>query len=169
MRAYGDSITQGPSGDRVSAASGIALGTQILTLDGLMPVEFLAPGDRIITRSGASRLVSLSIHDRRNVQAVRITASTLGHGEPVEDVLLGPGQSVLIRDWRARALYAADQAAIPASRLVDEEFIRLELHRSLRLFTLRFAADEVIYAGGIELVCAASVAAAAQRDSALGG
>lgn len=29
------------------------LGTIILTLDGAIPIEFLSPGDRVITRAGA--------------------------------------------------------------------------------------------------------------------
>ncbi len=32
---------------------GILSGTRVLTLDGELPVQFLCPGDRIITRSGA--------------------------------------------------------------------------------------------------------------------
>ncbi len=53
-----------------------------------------------------------------------------------------------MRDWRARALYGADVAAIPAARLVDGEF-----QFEARLLTLRFADPEVIWAEGLELAC----------------
>jgi hypothetical protein len=132
---------------------GIAFGVQIRTLAGVIPVEFLAPGDRIVTRSGARRLVSLSVRDRRNHDLVRIRASTLGHDRPEHDLLVGPDQPVLIRDWRARVLYGADQAVIPACRLVDGEFVVTERQRLARLFTLRFDDAEVIYAEGIEIAC----------------
>ena len=36
-------------------------GTMVRTLDGLIPVEFLTPGDRIVTRAGARRLTSVSV------------------------------------------------------------------------------------------------------------
>lgn len=134
---------------------GLLSGTLVRSMDGLLPVEFLAPGDRIICRQGARRLekVSASLHDR--ISLVRISASTMGHDRPEQDVLLAPDQQVLIRDWRAKALYGLDIAAIPAARLVDGEFIVAEIRKNVCLFTLHFAEDEVIYAEGLELACPA--------------
>ncbi len=36
-----------------SPRSGLPVGTVILTLEGALPVEYLEPGDRIVTRAGA--------------------------------------------------------------------------------------------------------------------
>ncbi|WP_137112746.1 Hint domain-containing protein [Rhodobacter sp. SY28-1] len=130
-------------------------GTMVRTLDGLIPVEFLTPGDRIVTRAGARRLTSVSVVARKQVDLVRVRASTMGHDRPDQDLLLSPGQPVLIRDWRAKGLYGVEVAAIPAARLADGEFICVESHRNARLFTLRFDEDEVIYAEGLELACPA--------------
>lgn len=130
-------------------------GTLVRTLDGLIPVEFLTPGDRIVTRAGARRLTSVSVVVRKQVNLVRVKASTMGHDRPDQDLLLSPGQPVLIRDWRAQALYGVPVAAIPVSRLADGEFVCVESHRNARLFTLRFDEDEVIYAEGLELACPA--------------
>ena len=74
---------------------------------------------------------------------------------PLASRRLSPGQAVVIRDWRAQALYGLPAAAIPASRLADGEFVCLETHRNARLFTLRFEDEEVIYAEGLELACPA--------------
>ena len=134
---------------------GLVGGTQVRTLDGILPVEFLEPGDRVITRSGARRLGSISVSKRRKLRVVRISASTLGHDRPENDLLLAPGQPVVIRDWRARALYGSPVALIPAARLVDGDFIRAEVLAEVRLFTLRFAEDEVIWAEGLEIACPA--------------
>ena len=79
----------------------------------------------------------------------------MGHDRPEQDVLVAPDQQILIRDWRARALYGADIAAIPASRLVDGEFIVTEIRTNVCLFSLHFAEDEVVYAEGLELACPA--------------
>jgi hypothetical protein len=135
---------------------GILAGTHIRTLDGVLPVEFLCPGDRIITRNGSARLVSVSTSRRKGVAVIRITASSLGHDRPETDLLLAPGQRVVIRDWRARVLYGTDVAAIAASRLADGEFVLTEFRADVRLFTLRFATEEVIYAEGLELACHAT-------------
>ena len=86
---------------------------------------------------------------------MRIRASSLGHDRPEQDLLVAPGQPILIRDWRAKAIFGQPVAAIPAARLADGEFVCLETHRQVRLFTLRFDEDEVIYAEGLELACPA--------------
>jgi hypothetical protein len=130
-------------------------GTMVRTLDGLIPVEFLTPGDRVVTRAGARRLTSVSVVLRKEADMIRVKASTMGHDRPDQDLLLSPGQAVLIRDWRARALYGVAVAAIPVSRLADGEFICRETVSNARLFTLRFDEDEVIYAEGLELACPA--------------
>ncbi|MBA3911691.1 MAG: hypothetical protein C0524_17900 [Rhodobacter sp.] len=135
---------------------GLLAGTQVRTLDGLLPVEYLAPGDRVVTRSGAKRLQAVSVQLRKRVMLVRIRATTLGHDRPENDLLLASGQPVLIRDWRARALYGVEAAAIPVARLADGEFVVSELAAEARLYTLRFAENEVIYAEGLEVACPAA-------------
>ncbi|WP_374369719.1 Hint domain-containing protein [Tabrizicola sp.] len=134
---------------------GMLAGTMVRTLEGVLPVEYLTPGDRIVTRAGMRRLASVSVVSRKMVDLVRIRASTVGHDRPDQDLLLSPGQPVVIRDWRAQALYGVTAAAIPAARLADGEFVCLETHRQVRLFTLRFDDEEVIYAEGLELACPA--------------
>lgn len=145
--------------------AGIAGGTKIRTLDGILPVEFLQPGDRIVTRSGARRLVAVSVRQSRALDVVRVKASTLGHDRPEADLLIGPGQPVVVRDWRARALFGAEVAAVPSARLADGESVVRETH-ALRLYTLRFAEDEVIWAEGVELACPAVIASQPLRARA---
>mgnify|MGYP001764857374 CR=1 FL=1 len=147
------SRTAGGSG--TTPAQGMLSGTMVRTLDGVLPVEHLMPGDRIVTRAGARRLASVSVVARKQIDLVRIRASTIGHDRPDQDLLLSPGQAVIIRDWRATVLFGQPVAAIPADRLADGEFVCLETHRNVRLFTLRFDDDEVIYAEGLELACPA--------------
>jgi hypothetical protein len=134
---------------------GLLAGTQVRTLDGLLPVEFLQPGDRVVTRAGARRLVAVSVQRRKGADLVRIRATTLGHDRPENDLVLAPGQPVVIRDWRATALYGCAAAAIPAARLADGEFVVSECLPEARLFIMRFDEDEVIYAEGLEVACPA--------------
>lgn len=146
-------FSRSAGGTGTDPQTGMLAGTMVRTLDGILPVEYLTPGDRIVTRNGARRLTSVSVQARKMVDLVRIRASTLGHDRPEQDLLVSPGQPLLIRDWRAKAIFGVAVAAIPASRLADGEFVCLETHRQVRLFTLRFDDDEVIYAEGLELAC----------------
>lgn len=134
-------------------AQGITAGTNVLTLDGELPVQFLAPGDRVITRAGARKLIDIEVSLLRGVEMVRISASALGHDKPEADLFVAPTQPVFVRDWRAQALFGRDSALVEAQRLTDGEYIRRETVAEVRLFTLRFAAEEVVYAGGLELAC----------------
>lgn len=136
-------------------APGVLAGTMVRTLDGVLPVEYLTPGDRIVTRGGMRRVTSISVVTRKMIDLVRIRASTMGHDRPDQDLLVSPGQPILIRDWRAQAIFGMPVATVPAARLADGEFVCLETHRNARLFTLRFDEDEVIYAEGLELACPA--------------
>lgn len=132
---------------------GLMQGTQVLTLDGELPVEFLEPGDRILTRAGSRRLKSVEVSLVRNARMMRLGASTLGRERPDEDLLLPAAQPVLVRDWRAKALAGTAQAMIAVSRLADGEYIRSEIVDEARIFTLGFEEEVVIYAGGLEIGC----------------
>ena len=134
---------------------GLAEGTSVLTLDGALPVEYLTPGDRILTRGGVRRLKSIEMTRVAHARMVRISADVLGTGRPEAEVLVVAGQPLLIRDWRAKALYGAAQVLVPAAKLADGEYIRAEVMREARIFTLKLDAAAVIYAGGLELACEA--------------
>ena len=132
---------------------GLLLGTPVMTLDGALPVEYISPGDRVITRNGLRRVVQVEVMRVENARVVAIACDALGVGRPVDEMMVAPNQPVLIRDWRATALYGKAEAMIPASRLCAVEFIRADILAEARFVTLRFEATEVIYAGGMEMVC----------------
>lgn len=134
---------------------GLTAGTQVLTMDGALPVEYLTPGDRILTRSGVRRLASMEMTRIVNARMVRLAPAVLGSGRPGAELLLPASQPVLIRDWRAKALYGAAQVLVVAGRLCDGEFIKAEIAADVRLFTLKLDGPAVIYAGGLELACEA--------------
>jgi hypothetical protein len=134
-------------------------GTPVLTLDGELPVEFLQPGDRVITRAGARRIKEVAVSVVQNARVVHISHGTLGVDSPAEDMTVSAAQEILIRDWRARAMFGKPAAMIPAARLADGEYIRAETVAEARFFSLSFEEDAVIYAGGLELSCPALVQA----------
>ena len=128
-------------------------GAEILTLHGCLPVEYLCSGDRIITRDGARSLAAVQSAVLRDAVFARVALSSIGHDRPDAALHLPPDQPLLIRDWRAQALFGVRMALVPASRLVDGSFIRLERLARQRMYRLHFADPVVIYAGGLELGC----------------
>ena len=134
-------------------AGGMVMGTPVMTVDGEIPVEYLNVGDRIITRAGVCKLASVSVRVDRGAYMVRIGAGTLGHDRPCAETLVPASQMILIRDWRANALYGAAQVLVAAARLADGAQIQTETVAEARVFTLGFDADVVLLAGGLEIAC----------------
>lgn len=134
--------------------AGLAPGTTVLTMDGAIPVEFLNPGDRIITRRGVRKLKAIMRHNLpEGTPRIVVSADALG-GKPANEITLMPGQRVLVRDWRAQALWGKDIAAPQAARLVDGEHIRTETSGRQIMLSLYFGAPEILYADGLELASA---------------
>ena len=116
-----------------------------------MPVEFISPGDRIITRrAGTARLTGLSTLSAR-VRAIRFASGGPGDPRPDCDLVLPAAQPVLVRDWRAKAFFGTRMALVRAEALVDGKNITDIGGRDMALWRLAFEAPQVIYAGGLEL------------------
>jgi hypothetical protein len=130
---------------------GIAAGAILLTLDGEIPVEHLTRGDRIITRDAGMALLSGVTFRRGLFHAVQIRGGSLGHSRPDRDILVGTNTPIHIRDWRAQALFGAPSVTLPASRLVDGEFVRNIGPHKMGVFELVFEEPHIFYADGLEI------------------
>ncbi|MBE1282440.1 MAG: hypothetical protein GJ676_03935 [Rhodobacteraceae bacterium] len=135
----------------IEAPGGLPEDTLVLTQKGEVRVQELQPGDKVITRNtGFVPLRAISSHSEKT-RMVRVTAGSLGHTRPEEDMDLPADQTVLVRDWRAKAIYGQNQAAVAVGCLVDDEFVLDLGERSQTLFTLEFDRPCVVYAGGLEV------------------
>lgn len=137
-------ITAGPTHETRVAPSpchnGLGLGTGVLTAEGELPVEFLEPGDRIVTYDqGLVRLARIEPRLVPPGDAVRVRPSVLDPASDGRDVVLAARQQVLVRDWRARILWNRPIALVEARRLNDGAYIaRLAGDTPVRLFQLVF-------------------------------
>lgn len=138
-----------------TSSGGLPLGTVILTMAGEMPVEALTPGARIISRdAGMVRVLDVR---RRTVvgKGVRIAAGSLGDTRPDCEMVLPAGQQVLVRDWRAQAMFGKAEALVPAEALIDGEFVRGVDPCIMTLVEVICERAHVLYAGGLEVACSA--------------
>ncbi len=131
--------------------SGLLHDTVVLTRTGEVAVQDIGPGDHVITRGAGLVQVQAVARHRVLLRTISIAAGSLGDTRPDSDMVLPANQQILIRDWRARALFGCEQAMVPASALVDGEFIRDQGLRVLELYTLQLEHEQVIYAGGLEV------------------
>lgn len=150
-RADGNDRQAGQYTRYAATDTGLIQGTVILTLDGEMPVEFLSVGDKLITRdSGMSKVVHIQ-RSTRPVHQIALSAGSLGHTRPERDALLAGDQMVLIRDWRARAMYNSDVALVAARSLLDGEFITDQGLVTTTLYQIFCDGPHILYADGLEL------------------
>lgn len=139
---------------------GLAEGTQILTAKGLMDVDDIKAGDRVVTRErGMQRVAFVTQRLLSSGKVLVIKPQALGGSAKDAPVIVAPSQRVLLRDWRARAMFGRTVAIVPARKLVDGELITRRPARNLRLVSIHFDAELVIYAGGIEVSSATPVTA----------
>lgn len=137
--------------EETQSTGGLLAASNIMTAKGERRVDTLIPGDRIITRDqGMAVLEDVRTRDVET-QMVRIAARSLGHNRPEEDTVLPAGQRVLIRDWRANAVFGSTRALVPAERLVDGEFIILERGEKITVYDLLFEDPHILYVDGLEL------------------
>lgn len=156
-------MTQGTAGLERGAPArtrgglhGLVAGTPVYAQDGVLPVEYLTPGDRIITRdAGLATLLAVRVR-HLSAARVRVARGAFGSGRPGSDILLPGGQRVLLRDWRAQALHGRAQVLVPVTRLVDGVRVTPVGTAAARLFTLVFERPHLIYADGLELASAAA-------------
>lgn len=149
-----------------SHISGLPADSIIMTLDGERYVADLAPGDRVVTRDSGVALVKSISSVLISTKTVRILAGSLGHTRPERDVTIPSGQPVLVRDWRAHALFNQKQAMVPAYQLIDGEFITDAGEQELTLYRLSFDAPHVLYVDGLELASDADAVSASGEEAA---
>jgi len=157
MKTQKTNIARGrsPSASLSVPVTGFLAGTIVLTQRGEVAVDDLVAGDKLISRdAGLVRLTGISSTMSR-IRTIRVAAGSLGDTRPEEDMDLPADHRVLVRDWRAKAVFGASQALTAVADLVDGEFITDQGDMDRTLFQLEFDAPHIVYAGGLEVECGA--------------
>ncbi|MGR3803804.1 Hint domain-containing protein [Marinibacterium profundimaris] len=134
-----------------AGAPRLMAGTGVWTLDGVMPVEYLCAGDRIVTRGrGYLRLRATGIVSAV-IPLVRVPAHALGPQRPDRDVILPADQALHLRGSLARSLFGTATATVPARALVATGRAELRGMRPVSVIRLDLGTPDILYAAGLEI------------------
>lgn len=148
--------------DFEEAFSAFARGTLIQTEGGLVAIEDLLPGMRVVTAGGSAETVvwtgtmtaypAGTIPQGEPFVLTRITADALGLGRPMPDLVLGPRARILMRDQRTRAAAGAAGAFVPARSFIDgDQVIEVNPVAPVAVFHFALARHAAVRAAGLEI------------------
>ncbi len=135
--------------------AGLIAGTRIMTIEGEVAVEDLAPGARIISRDAGLVILRGIESGWARIAPISIKAGALGHTRPRRDMLVPPQALVHLRDWRAEVLIGSTYALVPSKLMIDDDFVFRRSEARLKVFELMFDRQHIIYADGIEIATTA--------------
>lgn len=132
----------------------------IRTNAGDLPAGELKGGDMVATRDGGFQPVrrtaswQLSIPDlRENPQLlpILIRKNTLGMGLPMRDLLVSPGQRLLVRSQIALSMFGVFEVLTAARHLCDVPGVEVAEHcQAIEYVQIMLDACHVIFANGID-------------------
>jgi len=135
----------------------LASGTLITTADGDLPIEWLCPGDQIITRDGGAlplrwvghtRLTAQDLAARATLRPVQITPDSFGQGAPHCPLMLSPQQRIFM--FGAELGYYFGQGAVLAeARHLRHLAAEHAENGDFTYFHLLFDSHQVIRANGL--------------------
>lgn len=134
-------------------------GTLIDTPAGRHPVDFLYPGDKVMTRDdgpqeilwmGLRHISGARLYAQPDLRPVRLRAGALGGDAPEPDLVVSPGHQVLLTDPKLRALWDTDEALVRAQGLIDDSRVVRD-HRAgdVTYIHILLARHQVIRANGV--------------------
>ncbi|MGV6847608.1 MAG: Hint domain-containing protein [Marinibacterium sp.] len=130
---------------------GLVAGTLVWTSDGALPVEYLVPGDRIVTReSGLVRLDALDQHAALT-QMVRLPAHAFRPGQPGQTLELPAAQPLLARRDAAIRNNGVEPCLIEAATCLDWQIAEDLGRQSVNLYVLDLGGAHLVYCSGLEI------------------
>lgn len=150
----------GCAGGRAASPEEIALlpclgaGTMIATDEGAQPIDWLRPGDRVLTRdNGYQPLLWVGQHvmPRRSPAMTRpliIPAEAFGSAQPERPLVASPGLGILLAGHELE-LWFAESEMFASLREISPSSGAAPLEGKQTLYSLLFAAPEVVLAEGL--------------------
>lgn len=115
--------------DPLSHLSGFGPGTHVMTSEGELPVDWLATGDRLLTRDhgvqpilwiGRKRVTRSQLEHYPELAPVEIAAGALGDGFPSHPTRLSPRTRLLLSGWELELMTGTEEALAEVVDLTDD-------------------------------------------------
>lgn len=132
---------------------GLVAGSVVWTSDGAIAVEYLAPGDRVVTRNAGLVAVTALHIVQYGGDFIQIAAQSLGKNRPDTDTILPATQTVLVRGRIAQHITGQDTALVAAERLGRIPGVTRHDRIEMTLVQLVFDRPQLVYADGLETLC----------------
>lgn len=145
--------------NKTKKTGGFTAGTRLLCSDGLIPVEFMEVGEKVITRDAGMVRITEIARETIETHFVRFQPHALDETGPITELLLPHDQMVLVRNWRARETFGVERALVEAKALVDDMFVEITEKRKEVLFQISFSSPHILYLEGIEVGSANAIRA----------
>lgn len=140
------------SPEEIAALCAIGTGAMIATDEGPQPIDWLRPGDRILTRdNGYQQLLWLGQHTmpRRapaETRPLNLSANAFGEALPERDLLVTPGSGILLAGHELELWFGESEMFAQARHAAPEAEAGTGRQQ---LYSLLFAEPEVILAEGM--------------------
>jgi hypothetical protein len=126
-------------------------GTLILTPSGEVPVDWLTPGDIVMTRDDGPQPLrwvgSRQVAARGAFAPIRIREGTFG---PHQELWVSPEHRILIRDGLADLLFGESEVLVAAKHLVNDRSVRRVEGGAVEYCHLMFDRHQVVVSEGLE-------------------
>jgi hypothetical protein len=138
--------------EEIATLPALGGGTLIATDEGEMPIDWLRPGDKILTRdNGYQQLLWLGQHivPRRSpheLRPLRLESGQFGQDQPAQPLVITPGCPVLLAGAELELWFGESEMFARASDLIDEP---PRAPGRQAVYTLLFDVPEVVLAGGL--------------------
>lgn len=138
--------------------AGLTVGTPIMTPQGLLPVEDLTAGDRILTKDyGYQQVKCVAFRDvdlRRSAHMapIKLHADALGAERPLEDFYVAPSQRLALRHPLFDLMFGAREVVAHARDLLHLGGIsQVDGLRSITYIMLGFTRSQMVFTGSLVL------------------
>ncbi|SOH93362.1 Hint domain-containing protein [Monaibacterium marinum] len=144
--------------NNVSGVPCFCRGVKIETERGLVAIEDLGVGDKVLTLDngyrpirwiGNRKLDSIDLAINPKLRPVRITAGALGRNMPEQNLMVSPQHRVLIRSKIALRMFNTSEVLIPAIKLCSMDGIEQVMNVSeVDYWHMLFDDHEIVYSNG---------------------